>query len=159
MLTLGSAVCELLLSSVPFQACWPSPLLTLQRVSCCCPWYPFKPINQANPWLCREWVLLSLAPCQIYWSTLPLALQEVSCCCSSWHMSKPADQAYPSLCRMWVAAVPSIMSSLFTRFTLDSAGSELLLTLALCQACWPSPPLALQLVSCCCSWHLFKPAD
>ena len=51
--TLGSAVGELLLSLAPFQACWQSSLLSLQPVSCCCLWHPFKFADKAHSWLYR----------------------------------------------------------------------------------------------------------
>ena len=177
----GSAGSELLQSLALFQPCWPSSPLALQQVSYHCSWHPFKLADQAYPWLCRKWVvavsgtlsslltkltlgsavgelLLSLAPLQTCWSSSPLALQRVSCCCS-WHPFKPADQAHPWLCSLWVAAVSGILSSLLTKHTLGSAESELLLSLAPFQACWSSPLLALQEVSCFFLWHSFKFAD
>ena len=148
-------------------------------MSSCGPWHPFKLANQA--YSCREWVaavsgtLLSLliktnigsagcklllppASFQACWQTPPLALQRVSYCCL-WHPFEPTYRAYPWLCRMWAAAASSNLSSLLTKPTLDSAESELLLSLVLFQSCWQGPPLALQDVSCCCSWDPFKPAD
>ena len=131
--TLGSTGSELLLFLAPFQACWQSLPLALQPVSCCCPWHPFKPANQAYPWLCREWVagvsdifssllttptlgsavcelLLSLRSFQACWSNPLLAMQYVS----------------------WLSLRPF-------------------------QACLSSWFLILQYVSCCCPWYHFNP--
>ena len=134
-LALGSAVSELLLSLTPFQASWQTPPLTLQPVSCCQPWHPFKPAEKAPPWLCREWV-----------STVSDILSSL--------LTK-----HPWLCSLWVAAVSETLSSLLIKPTLGSADCEFLLYLALFQPFWSSPPLALQDVSFYCPWHPFKHSD
>ena len=82
----------------------------------------------------------------------------MSCCCL-WHPFKLADKAHSWLCSLWVAAVPGTLSSMLTKPTLDSADSELLLSLTPFQASWQNSPLTLQRVSCCCPWHPFKLAD
>ena len=134
--TLDSAVCKLLLSLALFQACWSSPPLALQKVSCCCFWHPFRPADQAHSWLCREWVTANP-------DTLSRLLTE-----------------HPlGLCRKWVAAGPGTPSSQLTMPILGPAGSELLLSLAHLQAYWPTHSWALQRVSCCWPWHTFKLAD
>ena len=133
--TLGSSESELLLYPVPIKACWSSPPLNLQIVSCCCPWHPFMSADKTHSWLCRQWV-----------AVVPDTLLHV-------------DQAHSWLCRLWVAAVPDTLLSLVTELTVGSAESELLLSLMPFHACWPSPPLALQTVRCHCLWQLFVLAD
>ena len=133
--TFGSSESELLLYPVPIKACWSSPPLNLQIVSCCCPWHPFMSADKTHSWLCRQWV-----------AVVPDTLLHV-------------DQAHPWLCRLWVAAVPDTLLSLVTELTVGSAESELLLSLMPFHACWPSPPLALQTVRCHCLWQLFVLAD
>ena len=177
-LTLGSADCELLLSLTLFQPCWSSPLLALQKVSYCCPWGPFKPVDQAHFWLCSMWVtavpgtlssllieptldsvacelLLSLASVQGCWLSPPLTLQSVSCCCLR-NLFKAVDQAHSWLCSMWAAIISDTLSRLWIKPTLGSADCELLLSLDPFQGCWPSLPLALQSVSYSYLWHPFK---
>ena len=126
--TLVSAESELLLFLAPFQGCWLSPLL--------------------GSAVCE--LLLYLRAFHVCWSSSPLALQTVSCCCP-WHPFMPADQPLPWLCRQWVAAIHGTLSCLLTSLSLGSADSELLLSMAPFHACWSSPPLTLQHVSCCCS--------
>ena len=134
--TLSSVECELILFLAPFQGCWLSLLL--------------------GSAVCK--LVLSLALFQGCWPSPPLPLQVVNSCCL-WHPFKAADQAHSWLCRQWVVAVSGMLSSLLTKPTFGSAGSELLLSLAPFQACWPSSLLALQEVSYCYSWHPFKLAD
>ena len=155
-LIIDSAGCELLPALPSFWTCWLSSPLTLQRVSCCWPWHIFKSLTKLtfDPAVCE--LLLALAPFQACWLSPPLTLQYVSCH-HTWHHFETGDQACPWLCRKWAAADPATSLSLLTKPTLGSADSELLPALTHFQVCWSNPPLALQDVSCCCTWHPFKP--
>ena len=154
--------------------------LTLQPVSGSYPCFQIELTDQ-NSWPCRECVIVVpgtlsslltehyLALCRKWVAVAPDTLSNLltklipgfagSELLMSLHPFKPADKAHPWLCREWVAAIPGTLLSLLTKCILGSADCESLLTLASFQACWPSPPFALQSVSCCWPWHTFKLAN
>ena len=184
--TLGSAACELLLYLAPFQACWssfpwlcsmwvaavpgsfqacwPNPLLALQKASVAVlgtlsslltrpalgfaeselllSLTPFNLADQVQPWLCSRWVAVIPEALSILLRkfTLGFAGGELPL---SLGPIKLAEQAHSWLCREWVTAISGTLPSLLSKPTLGSAVCELLLSLAPFQACWSSPLLAL----------------
>ena len=129
---LGSPVCEWLLCSPIFQACWWCLSLALQKVSGYHALMHFKPVDFDSSEC--EW-LLCLAVFQAWWWCLCLALQRVSDCCAL-HL-KPDDDACLWLSSMWV----------------------IVLTCFFFHAWWWCLSLTLQNVSGCCVLLCIMPVD